>query len=197
MSYEAVVIGASAGGLDALKTIFSALPADFPLPVIVVLHLHRDTKEELINFLNVGTRLKVKYAEDKEKIKNCTIYIAPPDYHLLIEDDKTLSLSVDALVNYSRPSIDVLFECAADVFREHCFGIILTGANSDGSGGLKRIKEKGGMAIVQNPHSAEYSAMPTAAIAVTDVDYILDIEEIAGKIMELVRMSVYAKHINS
>jgi two-component system chemotaxis response regulator CheB len=130
-------------------------------------------------------QLKIKYAEDKEKIRKGCVYIAPPDYHLLIEDDRTFSLSVDAPVNYSRPSIDVLFESASDVFSEHIIGIILTGANSDGSLGLKRIKERGGLTIVQSPQSAEYPVMPTAAIAETDVDYVLDIEEIADKIKEL------------
>ncbi|MEO5358484.1 MAG: chemotaxis protein CheB [Nitrospirae bacterium YQR-1] len=184
MKYEAVVIGASAGGLDALKTLLVNLPVDFPLPIVVVLHLHRDTKDELIKFLSTEVQLKIKYAEDKEKTRKGCVYIAPPDYHLLVEDDRTFSLSVDALVNYSRPSIDVLFESASDVFREHIIGIILTGANSDGSVGLKRIKERGGMAIVQNPQSAQYPAMPTAATAETEVDYILDIEAIADKIQE-------------
>ncbi|MBF0458141.1 MAG: chemotaxis protein CheB [Nitrospirae bacterium] len=183
--YEAVVIGASAGGLDALKTLLTHLPNDFSLPIAVVLHLHRNTKGELINVLQKGTRLNVNYAQDKKRIQKGYLYIAPPDYHLLIEDDKTLSLSVDEPVNYSRPSIDVLFESASDAFREHVIGIILTGANRDGSMGLKRIKERGGTAIVENPQSAEYSEMPLAAIAETQSDYILDVDEIARKIYEL------------
>ncbi|MBF0518165.1 MAG: chemotaxis protein CheB, partial [Nitrospirae bacterium] len=140
-----------------------------------------------IHFFSKIVRLKVKYAEDKEKIQNGFIYIAPPDYHLLIEDDKTFSLSVDPRVNYSRPSIDVLFETAADAFTKHCFGIILTGANSDGSVGLKRIKERGGTTIVQNPESAQYPAMPLAAINESTVDYILNLPEIADKLNELSR----------
>ncbi|MBF0555692.1 MAG: chemotaxis protein CheB [Nitrospirae bacterium] len=180
--YEAVVIGASAGGLDALKTLLTRLPGDFSLPIAAVLHLHRNTKEELINILHRAIQLTVKYAQDKEKIKKGCVYIAPPDYHLLIEDDKTFSLSVDEYVNFSRPSIDVLFESASDAFRERVIGIILTGANRDGAMGLKRIKERGGTAIVENPQSAQYPDMPSAAIAETQVDYILDIDEIAGKI---------------
>lgn len=183
--YEAIVIGASAGGLDALKTLISHLPGDFSLPITTVLHLHRNTKDELINLLRRSTRLTVKYAGDKEKLNGGCLYIAPPDYHLLIEDDKTFSLSVDEPVNYSRPSIDVTFESASDAFREHVIGIILTGANGDGSKGLKRIKERGGTAIVQNPQSAQYPEMPLAAISETEVDNILDIDEISGKIYEL------------
>ncbi|MBF0486918.1 MAG: chemotaxis protein CheB [Nitrospirae bacterium] len=184
--YEAVVIGASAGGLDALKALFTGLPDDFPLPIAAVLHLHRNTKDELITLMQRDIRLTVKYAQDKEKIKKGVLYIAPPDYHLLVEDDKTFSLSVDEHVNYSRPSIDVLFESAADAFRGHIIGIILTGANKDGSMGLKRIKARGGTAIVENPRSAQFPDMPLAAISETEVDYILDVNEITCKIDELV-----------
>ncbi|WP_420265394.1 chemotaxis protein CheB [Candidatus Magnetominusculus dajiuhuensis] len=184
--YEAVVIGASAGGIEALRALFTGLPDDFPLPIAAVLHLHRSTKDELINLLQREVRLTVKYAQDKEKIKNGVLYIAPPDYHLLIEDDSTFSLSVDEHVNYSRPSIDVLFESASDAYRGHIIGIILTGANRDGSMGLKRIKARGGTAIVENPQSAQFPDMPLAAISETEVDYILDVKEIAGKIYELV-----------
>ncbi len=190
MKYEAIVIGASAGGLDALKAIATQLPADFTLPIAVVLHLHRNTKNELIALLKREVRLTVKYAEDKEKLKHGCLYLAPPDYHLLMEDDRTLSLSVDEPVNYSRPSIDVLFESAADAFGKHVIGIILTGANSDGSLGLKRIKERGGTAIVENPQSAQYPEMPLAAIAATEADYILDVDEIAGKVGELLRLDI-------
>ncbi|MEO5361002.1 MAG: chemotaxis protein CheB [Nitrospirota bacterium] len=185
MKYEAIVIGTSAGGLDAVKTLCANLPADFSVPIAAVLHLHRNTKDDLITLLNREIRLTVKYAEDKEQIQKGCLFIAPPDYHLLIEDDRTLSLSVDKPVNYSRPSIDVLFESAADVFREHIIGIILTGANKDGSLGLRRIKERGGTTIVENPKTAQYSEMPLAAIAEAEVDYILDIDEITEKVMEL------------
>lgn len=178
--YEAVVIGVSAGGLKALSTICSFLPADFPLSIIVVQHMHPNSDNFLAHHLNEICPVKVKQADEKERIESGVIYIAPPNYHLLIEEDKAFSLTVDAPVNFARPSIDVLFESAADVYGGYLIGIILTGANDDGSRGLKKIKESGGLTIVQDPKTAEAAAMPQAARAAAKPDHVLPLEEIGG-----------------
>jgi two-component system chemotaxis response regulator CheB len=156
--YDAVVIGSSAGGLNALKTIFQGLDGTFPLPVIIVQHISPDSDNYLIHILNDMNKLKVKEADEKESPVAGTAYIAPPNYHLLVESDGTFTLTVDERVNYARPSIDVLFETAAEAWRGKLIGIILTGANNDGSKGLKRIKELGGLAVVQDPETAEVIA---------------------------------------
>ena len=177
--YRSVVIGASAGGMEAGKTILSALSADFALVVILVVHRHPDSDGYMEKFLNSTCRISVKQAEEKEKLKGGVVYIAPPNYHLLIEDDRTFSLSVEDAVNYARPSIDVLFESAADVFfGQELIGVILTGNNSDGSQGLKVIKGKGGLAVVQAPESAEADTMPKSAIKAVEPDHVLSLEEI-------------------
>ena len=173
-----MVIGVSAGGLKALSTIFSHLPAKFPFSVIVVQHTHPTSDDFLARHLNEVCRLKVKQADEKERIVSGVIYIAPPNYHLLIEEDKTFSLTVDAPVNFARPSIDVLFESAADAYKKNLIGIILTGGNDDGSRGLKSIRESGGLAIVQDPKTAEVEAMPLAALAAASPDYVLSLEKI-------------------
>lgn len=183
---EAVVIGVSAGGINALGKILPALPDDFPLPVIIVQHRHPTSDDQIIRIFNKKSSLTVKEADDKENIKPGIVYIAPPDYHLLIENDKTFSLSLDGPVNYSRPSIDVLFESASDVYGPYLIGIILTGANNDGSYGLKRIKERGGLAIVQNPETAEADIMPRAAIAAAKIDRVLTLERIVPFLVKLI-----------
>jgi two-component system chemotaxis response regulator CheB len=178
MGYKAVVIGVSAGGMEALRVILSVLPADFPAPILVVQHLAPDSDDFLPRFLNEKCPPTVKEADEKEKASPGVVYLAPPNYHLLVEDDATLSLTVTERVNFARPAIDVLFETAADVFGPELIGIVLTGANDDGSRGLRKIKELGGLAIVQAPETASAGIMPTAAIAATEVDHILPLEEI-------------------
>ncbi len=178
--YKAIVIGASAGGTKALSRVLLPLPSDFTIPVIVVHHLSADSNNSyFISSLDERIQLKVKEADEKEPIMRGYVYIAPVNYHLLVEDDETFSLSVDAKVNYSRPSIDVLFESAVEVYKSKIIGIILTGANNDGAKGLKKIKQYGGLAIVQGPEGAESDAMPRAALAACKVDYVLSLEEIA------------------
>lgn len=178
--FRAIAIGASAGGFGALKIILSQLKEELDTPVIIVQHIGANSGNYMPQYLNSVSQLKVKEAEEKEKLKPGTVYVAPPDYHLLVESNETLSLSVDERVNYSRPSIDVLFESASDAFGNALIGIVLTGANSDGSAGLKKIRRAGGLAIVQDPHSAEVSAMPEAAIAAVGMpDHILSLEDIA------------------
>lgn len=178
MRYEAVVIGTSAGGLYALSIILEALPADFPLPMIVVQHRSKDERTLLEEVLTQKCEIRIKQADEKEKIENGIVYFAPPDYHLLIERNRTFSLSCDARVNFSRPSIDVLFETASRVYKDKLLAIILTGANHDGAAGIKMIKEKGGTTIAQNPVTAQYPFMPEAAISTGSIQHILELGEI-------------------
>lgn len=185
MKYEAIVMGVSAGGMSALGTVLSRLPDDFALPIIIVQHLDPDSRDYLPDHLDRKCNIQVKEAEDKENIMSGVAYIAPPNYHLLLEEDRTFSLSVDDAVNYSRPSIDVMFETAADVYKKRLVGVVLTGANADGSTGLKKIKAIGGLAVVQDPATAHVDYMPKAAIASTKVDHILPLEEIASLLTEL------------
>lgn len=177
--YKAVVIGSSAGGLNALKMIFKGLEPRFRIPVIIVQHISPDAENYLINILNDLKKMTVKEADEKEKPGKGMVYIAPPNYHLLVESDQTFTLTVDERVNYARPSIDVLFETAAEAYQDGLIGIILTGANNDGSKGLKKIKELGGLTIVQDPDTAEVDSMPRAALLSTQVDKVLPLHEIA------------------
>jgi two-component system, chemotaxis family, protein-glutamate methylesterase/glutaminase len=190
MTYEAVVIGTSAGGLAALSAILPSLPEDFPLPILIVQHMAPNKESYLSAHLDQLSRIRVKEADDKEPIEPGRVYLAPGGYHLLIENDHSLSLSSDDRVCYSRPSIDVLFECAADVFREHLIGIVLTGANNDGASGLAQIKACGGLAIVQDPQTAEAMTMPEEAIKAAEVDYVLSIKEIAPLLCKIVQEQV-------
>ena len=165
MSLQAVVIGASAGGVQALSQILPALRVDFPLPVLVVVHIPPRRDNTLVDLFAGKCRLSVKEAEDKEPLEPGTIYFAPPDYHLLVEAGGTIALSSDEPVNHSRPAIDVLFESAADAFGTGLAGIVLTGANSDGAEGLRAICAAGGQGIVQDLATAEVATMPRAALA--------------------------------
>jgi two-component system, chemotaxis family, protein-glutamate methylesterase/glutaminase len=185
MSYKAIVIGVSAGGMAALGKILPRLPADYHLPLIIVQHISPDADNYMISHFDSNTAIKVKEADEKEEIKPGVAYFAPPNYHLLIETDFTFSLSVEERVNFSRPSIDVLFESAIDAWCSGLIGIILTGASSDGSKGLKMIRECGGLTIVQDPQEAEVSVMPEAAIKLTKVDKILKLDAIAGFLVSL------------
>jgi two-component system chemotaxis response regulator CheB len=181
---EAVVIGASAGALEALSLILPGLPAEFSLPVMIVVHIPPDRKSVLAELFAAKCRVKVLEAEDKEPITSGTIYFAPPDYHLLVEADKTLALSSDEPVLFSRPSIDVLFESAADAYGPSLIAIILTGANQDGAKGLSAVVEAGGRAVVQIPEAAFASAMPEAAIALCPGAHIMSLDAIATFLKE-------------
>jgi len=178
MKYKAIVIGVSAGGIEALIRLLSALSSNFPFPIIIVQHLHPDQGKFYISYFNELCALTVKEADEKEPIKAGTVYFAPPNYHLLVEVEQRLSLNVDEKVNYSRPSIDVLFETAAETYSSGLIGIVLTGANHDGALGLQCIKRNGGLVIVQDPLDAEVPIMPQAAIAATEVDYVLSLADI-------------------
>jgi two-component system chemotaxis response regulator CheB len=185
MHYEAIVIGVSSGGMNVLKIISSALPIDFKIPIIIVQHVGAHSENQWIQLLNEKSNLHIKEADEKEKIEKGTIYIAPPNYHLLIEKDKTFSITIDERVNFARPSIDVLFESAAEAYRNKLIGIVLTGSNNDGTVGITRIKECGGLAIIQDPKTAESPYMPQSAIDTIEADYILSIENIVALLIEL------------
>ena len=178
MTYELVVVGASWGGLRAVGTVLEGLGDQVPAAVVVAQHRGTSSGERLVQLLQRQTSLPVREAEDKEELAPGTIYVAPPDYHTLIEADGTIALSTEAHVRHARPSIDVLFRSAAEAYRERCVGVVLTGANEDGADGLALIKELGGVAVVQDPRTAERREMPSAAIEATDADLVLPLDEI-------------------
>ncbi|WP_337884049.1 chemotaxis protein CheB [Fischerella thermalis] len=191
MKYQIIVIGTSLGGLEALQVILLGLPKTFPVPIAVVQHRHKDSDDTLRVLLQSYTNLVVKEAEDKEEILPGWVYLAPADYHLLIESkDKTVSqpyfsLSTDVPVTYARPSIDVLFETAADAYNQKVIGVLLTGANQDGVQGLAKIKARGGMSIVEEPESAFCAIMPAAAIAFGVADQVLPLADIASFLVKI------------
>ncbi|MBC7391445.1 MAG: chemotaxis protein CheB [Opitutaceae bacterium] len=184
--YEAIVIGGSWGGMEAVIKIIKDLPVLFPLPIIVVMHRQKNVESSLCSVIKKNTRLSIKEITDKERIHPGTIYLVPANYHVFIEKDKTFSLDVSENVLFSRPSIDIVFESAALVFRKKLIGILLTGANSDGSQGLKTISEMGGLTIVQDPMEAISKTMPMSAIEKVKVDYVLKLNEIQSLLMSTV-----------
>lgn len=185
-TYRALVIGTSAGGLDALARILPDLRPDFPLPVLVVQHISASSDSYLTEYLGKMTHLRVKEAEDKEPILPGVVYFAPPDYHLMVEEDETVSLSNSEKVNYSRPSIDVLFETASWVYRKHLIGLIMTGANWDGAKGLKMIADSGGCTMVEDPKTAAVARMPESALELITPDHIVGLGDIAKLLNQLV-----------
>jgi two-component system chemotaxis response regulator CheB len=182
--FEAVVIGASAGALEALSAILPRLPEDYALPVMVVVHVPSDRKSLISELMQVKCQVRVIEATDKEPISPGTVYFAPPDYHLLVELNKRLSLSNEEPVFHSRPSIDVLFETAADAYGAGLIGLILTGANNDGANGLKTVMEAGGAGIVQKPELAYASAMPLAALELNADAKALTLPQIVTYLLE-------------
>lgn len=168
-----------------MKILFSGLPANFGIPIVIVQHLSPLSDSAWISILNRDSQLNLKEADEKEKIKVGNIYIAPPNYHLLIENDHTFSLTTDERVSYARPSIDVLFESAAGAYRQSLIGIVLTGSNHDGAAGLRYVQNCGGLCIVQNPKKAYSSYMPATAMAAVKPDHVLDIKEIIDLLIEL------------
>lgn len=178
MRYKAVVIGVSAGGIMALRDILPQLPAGFAPSVFIVQHIHANHTESLASYFQPFCHIPVRDACDKEPIRPGTIYFAPPNYHLLVENERYLALSVDEKVHFSRPSIDVLFESAAEVYKADLIGVILTGANQDGAAGLHCVRNHGGLAVVQDPQTAVMSTMPEAALQYGGIDYVLPLPEI-------------------
>ncbi|MDK2908708.1 MAG: two-component system, chemotaxis family, protein-glutamate methylesterase/glutaminase [Bacteroidales bacterium] len=184
---KAVVIGTSAGGMEALSKLLPALPTNFQVPVLIVQHIAPTSDNFLARHLDSLSQIKVKEANEKEKIKPAIAYVAPPNYHLLVEDDLTLSLTVDEKVNYSRPSIDVLFESAAYAFKGKVIAVVLTGANQDGAAGAALIKKMGGIVIVQDPKTAQVPVMPESVMKATQPDYVVTIEEIPKLLVQLIK----------
>ncbi len=185
LPYQAIVMGVSAGGLAALKAILPRLSDKMTQPVIIVQHMSSDSDDFLVQHFDKLCNLGVKEAEDKMPIESGTIYFAPANYHLLVEEDKSFALSTAERVQYSRPAIDVLFETAAEVFQDRLIGVILTGANSDGTEGIRTIRAHGGYALAQSPETCEAATMPSSAIA-AGVDAVLDLEKIAPFINRMI-----------
>jgi two-component system chemotaxis response regulator CheB len=183
---EAVVIGASAGGVEALSEILPVLPATFRPALLIVLHLPRERPSLLVEIYEKRCALPVREADDKEPVEPGTVYFAPPDYHMLVEKNRQIALSTDEPVHYSRPSVDVLFESAADVYGERLLGIILTGANEDGAAGLHAIHRAGGVTVVQQPDTAKVPLMVVSALQRNPADFVLSLPEIGALLRGLV-----------
>ena len=186
MAFEIVVIGTSTGGLHALEIVLPGLSADFPLPVAIVQHRSVDSGDMLCSILRRYSLLPVHEPTDKEEVLPGHVYIAPPDYHLLVEE-KAFALSTEGPVRYARPSIDVLFESAADEYGAGVIGIVMTGASSDGAWGMTRIKARGGITVIQDPRTAECSVMPLAVLDHVKVNQALPLEGIAPFLVKLSR----------
>ncbi len=186
-SIEAIVIGTSQGGFDALKSVLEPLPADFPAPILVVRHQSSKASNYLVNALNQTCHLKVKFAKTDDQPLPGVVYIAPPDKHLLVGKKGRLKLSAGEPVNFSRPAIDPLFESAAMFYGPTVLAVALTGANSDGAMGLRKIQKKGGKVMVQDPDSAEAEAMPKAALAAVEADYVIWLDQIGPQLWSLTR----------
>lgn len=183
---RAVVIGSSAGAIGALGALIPALPASLGVPVLVVVHLPARQPSFLCDIFAPISALPVREATDKDELRGGGLWFAPPDYHLLVESSSSLALSVDEPVNYSRPSIDVLFESAARVFGEGLLAVVLTGANNDGAAGAEVVRHRGGVVAVQSPESAEIAVMPEAAIARANPQFIGSLEELSTFVVQLV-----------
>lgn len=182
---EAIVIGTSAGGIDALMQILPGLPATFHLPIIIVLHVPEDRESRLAEIFQFRLAVSVHEAADKEPIRPGTVYFAGAGYHLAVEQDRCFSLSCEAPLNYSRPSIDILMESAAEAYGAGLAGILLTGANVDGASGLHQIQRCGGMTVVQDPAEAQVAIMPAAAISAFEPDVILRLADIHALLLTL------------
>ena len=181
-AFSAVVVGASAGGMRATRAMIESLPATFPVPILVVQHMGQQGGKHLVEALERGCQVRVQFAEDKEALEPGTVYVAPPGYHMLVERNRSLALSVDERLHYARPSIDVLFETAAEAYGASLIGVILSGANADGSAGLRRIAQLGGYCIVQDPATAEVAAMPESALRWVQPDFVLEPAEIGRQL---------------
>jgi two-component system chemotaxis response regulator CheB len=183
---DCIVIGCSAGGIEALAQLLPALPVAFRPSIFIVLHLPRERPSLLVQIFENRCARPVREADDKEPVEPGTVYFAPPDYHMLLEKDRRIALSADEPVHYSRPSIDVLFESAADVYGERLLGIILTVANEDGASGLHAVHQAGGVTVVQQPDSAQVPLMVVSALQRGPADFVLPLPEIAQLLGALV-----------
>ncbi len=185
-AFDIVAIGASAGGLNALTEILSGLPANFPATIAIVQHLDPRHRSLMADILSRRTPLKVKQAQEGDYLELGTVYIAPPNRHLLVNPDKTFSLTQSELVHFVRPSADLLFDSVAASHKQRAIAVVLTGTGNDGAMGVRAIEKMGGTVIVQNKETAEFFGMPSAAIATGVVDFILPLEEIAPALISLV-----------
>jgi two-component system chemotaxis response regulator CheB len=184
-NFDVVAIGASAGGLKALMEVLSRLPADLPASVLVVQHLDPRHRSLLVELLQRRSKIRIQEAANDEPIERSVVYIAPPDRHLLLTDSR-MYLTSTAFVHFSRPSIDLLFESVAASVDSRAIGVILTGSGTDGTTGIKAIKEQGGTTIAQDPDTAEHNSMPHSAVATGMVDFILPLADIAPAIITLI-----------
>ena len=185
MKYDIIVIGTSAGGIDALKKVFASFRNTHEVAIVIILHVSPSSKSYLSNIVARLVDIDVFEIEDKMKIKRGAVFIAPPNYHVLIEKDGTFTLTTSEKVCFARPSIDVTFEAIADAFGESAIGVLLTGANHDGGQGLKQIKVAGGYTVVQNPTTAVSREMPEYAIKHANVDEIIRLEDIGRRLDEI------------
>lgn len=181
------MIGCSAGGINVLSDLLPQIPSSIRQSIVVVLHLPANSNDTTARLLDDSCSIRVKEAEDKEVLEPSVIYFAPANYHLLIEKDFSFALSSDEAVNFSRPSIDVLFESAAKVYDNRLICIVLSGASQDGSAGLKHVRERGGVTIVQDPDTAEAPFMPSSALKTKMVDHRLSVEDIAQLLLDLIK----------
>jgi two-component system chemotaxis response regulator CheB len=185
-NFDVVAIASSAGGLAALTSLLSSIPSNFPAAVLVVQHLDPRHRSLMAEILSKRTSLDVKQADNGETIEQGVVYIAPPDNHLLANNDRTLSLTQSELVHFLRPSADLLFESVAAAYRERAIAVVLTGSGSDGAMGVRAIKKMGGTVIAQDERTSEFFAMPNAAIETGVVDFVLPLEEISPALVSLV-----------
>lgn len=185
-AYAVVAVASSAGGITALFRVLGALPADLPVPVLVVQHLDPRHKTVLAELVSRRTELRVKLATAGELVEAGTVYIAPPNQHLLVEPPGILALSGSELVHFVRPSADLLFESVAGAYGSRAIACVLTGSGSDGASGVSAIKSRGGTVLVQDPDEAEFQGMPRAAVATGDADIVVPLEDIADVIRGLV-----------
>lgn len=183
--YKAIVIGGSAGSFQGITRILSAIPENFNLPIVMCLHRLKHVRHGFVEALSIKSIKPVIEPYDKENIKKGNVYLAPSNYHLSLELGNSFSLATDEMVNNSRPSIDITLETAAYVYKQKLIGILLSGANKDGALGMKRIKDKGGLTIVQDPSECMIDTMPTSAMKVTEIDYILKIDQIVEFLTQL------------
>ncbi len=184
-SYKAIVIGGSAGSFQGITKILSQLPKNFPLPIIMCLHRLKHVRNGFVEALSIKSVFPVVEPYDKEQIKKGGVYLAPSNYHMSVELGNYFAMSTEEMMNNSRPAIDITLGTAAYVFREKLIGILLSGANRDGGLGMKHIKDKGGLTIVQEPTECMIDTMPKAAMALTKIDHVLKVDEIVSLINEL------------
>jgi two-component system chemotaxis response regulator CheB len=183
--YKAIVIGGSAGSFQVISKVLASLPKDFELPIIMCLHRLKHVRHGFVEALNIKSSISLDEPEDKENIKKGKIYLAPANYHLSVELGNYFSLSTEEMVNNSRPSIDVTLETAAYAYKNKLIGILLSGANKDGALGMKKIKDRGGLTIVQDPAECMIDTMPVAAMKLTQIDYVLNVQQIITFLTDL------------